>query len=338
MSQDLSESIERLSLSPQKSKTLREKKDLPILQKKADSSQVQEDDRRIKVKFWKRVQASQISTKTFLSKEKSLSKQLTFESEDFAREEEKFAPGEDIIHSKKPNSELEEISAGEEEFQMIPTFRRSLKRKVDSEETRQLKQIKLTVTKLENPSEQKVKVKLQPYRRYAQDVKLKAVALAAKLGASKVSAKTGIPESSIRRWKSVGVARLGVSGRKPQFSDLEVELLHLFKIQRNRGISMSNRTLLIAARNIAERRGLHGFVGSPSWLDGFKRRSRICYRRSTRVCQKIKKESEQQAKEFQDQIAQLTQKYNYPKGAIVNADETGIFFDCPSSYTLDFKV
>ena len=92
------------------------------------------------------------------------------------------------------------------------------------------------------------------------------------------------------------------------------------------------------ARSIAERDNLKDFVGSLSWLDGFKKRGRICYRKSTRVAQKVKPGSDVLVKDFQDKFFQLIEANQYAKEAIVNVDETGICFDSPSNYSLDFQV
>ena len=85
----------------------------------------------------------------------------------------------------------------------------------------------------------------------------------------------------------MGINRIGSSGRKPLFSDMEAELLRFFKTHRDKGIPVTNYTLLREARRIAEAKQ-RDFTGSTAWLDGFKRRHQICYRRTTHVAQKPK--------------------------------------------------
>ena len=155
------------------------------------------------------------------------------------------------------------------------------KRKSDLMIRDELKQMKTEVQNLAN--EPKVQIKLNSYRKYPLNIKTKAITLVKLVSVAKVSAHTGIPESTIRRWRKVGTARLGVSGRKPQFLEIEKDLLKIFKDERRKGTQITNQIMLREARKIAEREEIKGFVGSLSWLDGFKRRNQICYRKSTRV-------------------------------------------------------
>jgi hypothetical protein len=120
--------------------------------------------------------------------------------------------------------------------------------------------------------------------------------------------------------------------------ELEQKLLASFKDLRRKGIQVSNKLLIKESRRIANSLGFEDFIGSYSWLDGFKRRNNICYRRPTKVSQKLKETSQKDIEEFQAKLESLVEKHKYPVDAIANFDETGVCLDMPSKRTLEFKV
>lgn len=81
------------------------------------------------------------------------------------------------------------------------------KRKQMNNITREeLRRLKSSV--VEEPQEA-IRINLRPQRRYHEETKIKAVELCKKVGTLKVAAATSIPESTLRRWSKVGVARVG---------------------------------------------------------------------------------------------------------------------------------
>ena len=202
---------------------------------------------------------------------------------------------------------------------------------------RELKAFKLMVEE-EKIEAEKIKVNFKAVRRYTEETKSNTLKLAAKLGKHQVSLKSGIPETSIRRWRNIGAARKNGSGRPPQFLEVEKELLDFFRDSRNAGLLVSNNSLLFQARKIAERLKVKDFSGTLSWLEGVKRRNGITYRKSTRVGQRVPSTAKEDIEEFHKRFVELFERHKYPLSAIVNIDETGMNFDSVSSYTLDFKV
>jgi len=155
----------------------------------------------------------------------------------------------------------------------------------------------------------------------------------------RTSMMTSVPESTVRRWVKLGpTSQTQNSGRKPQFEAIEKDLLRLFKQQRLNGIPLTNKYLIQEARKIAVGQGIKDFLGTNSWLDGFKRRHKIGYRKSTHTSQKLKAESKEELQNFQDKLTQLTSTYHYSPEAVANIDECGLFYDNPPNFTLDFKV
>lgn len=117
----------------------------------------------------------------------------------------------------------------------------ALKRKrIPNQIREELKNIRLTVDKIEL-KEAPILVSLQ--RKYPIEAKKKVVELTKKIGAMRVARHTGIPETSVRRLSKTGIDRVGKSGRKPQYVEIEKELKRLFSDFR--GIQMTNRLLLI---------------------------------------------------------------------------------------------
>lgn len=209
---------------------------------------------------------------------------------------------------------------------------------LDEELKRELKMLKKNIAEPKPTEDGKIRIYLKTQRRYSTEVKTKVVELAEKIGPYQVSVQTGIPEASVRRWKKNGPVGKGGSGRQPLFPNVESELMKMFRDSRSLGILMTNSCLLNEARKIGERLKVKDFVGTLSWLEGVKKRNGICYRRSTRVSQRIPEDAKVQVEEFREKFLNLYTQHQYPLNAIVNIDETGINFDSISNYTLEFKV
>ena len=173
--------------------------------------------------------------------------QLTFEE---SQEEERKQETNDlsnvllIEYDKQAPKEEEKEHKSLQGINSAINRKRKLAPESESEISKTLKQIEATVESLGNTSEPKVHISLQPHRRYPKEMKMQALQLAEELGATNVSIKTGILESSIRRWKKVGVERLGLSGRRPQYIEVEKELIVKFKAERSRGTLITNQYLL----------------------------------------------------------------------------------------------
>ena len=76
--------------------------------------------------------------------------------------------------------------------------------------------------------------------------------------------------------------------------------LKLFRDVRTLGILLTNSSLLAEARKIAEGLKTKDFVGTPSRLEEVKRRNEICYRKSTRVNQKLPEKASILIEQFKD--------------------------------------
>ena len=175
-------------------------------------------------------------------------------------------------------------------------------------------------------------------RRYSETSKLRALELAHQHGFQKVAANTGIPETTIRRWSKVGVKKIGVSGRIPLFPAVEAELVNVFRDNRAKGLMIINSHLLQEARKIALRQKNPQSIGTMSSLQGIKKRQGICYRRHTRVAQKLPQDAPEKIEAFSNRIKLLFEEHAYDLKSVVKIDETGFFFDSFADQTLEFKV
>ena len=250
-----------------------------------------------------------------------------------------------ILRSERDDSEKESSNAfqdanSEEEQKETSlddnTCKPSLKRKREVDFLHeQLKMMKQEAEEAKNSG--LIHIKLKTQRKYTKQAKTEAVEIVKIWGASRTAAQTGIPETTLRRWSNKGTEKLGQSGRKPQFTDIEVDLFAKFQDARSKGILVNNNYLLQEARNIAKAKGIQHFIGTLSWLDKFKQRHNIGYRRNTHVGQKLKPGWKEELKQFQKSFMKLNEKHHYPLEAIWNIDETGITYDNPSNYTLEIK-
>ena len=151
--------------------------------------------------------------------------------------------------------------------------------------------------------------------------------LVKKLGYHRAAVETQILETTLRRWGKVGIKRIGKSSRHPIYPDIENDLIKTFRGARGSGMLTTNGIMIREARRIALRQKNADFVGTLSWLSGFKRRHQICYRRNTRVAQKLPVNAIQKIEEFTDELTKLIEIKKYQLDAIANVDETSIFFD-----------
>ena len=73
-------------------------------------------------------------------------------------------------------------------------------------------------------------------------------------------------------------------------------------------------------------------------MQGFKKRNGICYRRGTKVGQRVPEDAELKIQEFKDKVVKLFEENKYHLDSVVNIDETGLVFDAVSHSTLEFTV
>ena len=122
--------------------------------------------------------------------------------------------------------------------------------------------------------------------------------------------------------------------RTVTYQDTENATLQWFKAARDRNLPVSGPLLQAKAEEFALQLGETSFKCSTGWLDRFKDRHGITFKK---VCGESKSVNEH-SKDMTDWAAELkTLLSEYNPNDIFNADETGLFFRLLPDKTLDFK-
>ncbi|XP_013164004.1 PREDICTED: tigger transposable element-derived protein 6-like isoform X2 [Papilio xuthus] len=133
----------------------------------------------------------------------------------------------------------------------------------------------------------------------------------------KFSEESGLPVNS-RRLKSC------------EFKDVEECVLKWLKQCRDKKITIGGPILQEKAQQFAVELGHEKFRASNGWLQNFKKRNEIVFRK---ICGESVNETV--CDDWKDKLAELTAGYD-PED-IFNADETGLFYKCLPDKTLSFK-
>jgi transposase-like protein len=133
----------------------------------------------------------------------------------------------------------------------------------------------------ENDEEEISKMK-KTRRVYSKEVKTKAVELVRKFGVAKVSEKSNIPESNLKRWQNDQVAPTNRRrGRKIKHPDLEEELLMFITEKRTELKATTSRIMTKKAKQIAVVLNIKDMKFTWSWFLKFLNRNRLVIRSPT---------------------------------------------------------
>ena len=177
---------------------------------------------------------------------------------------------------------------------------------------------------------------------YTTKFKENAIRLIKAYGIGTVFHRTNIPLSCLRRWQKQGPERKEGSGRRPFWEDLEDDLLEWFSTQRESSKQVTVPLLQKEALRIFEEKykdeEIINFKCSIGWVNNWRRRHDVVYRSSTHH-QTRKSENEQAIIDgFTGQLEALIAKHKYTPDAIVNIDETPVYWDSTKKRTLEKKV
>lgn len=157
-----------------------------------------------------------------------------------------------------------------------------------------------------------------------------------------VSKKFGLSASTTSTiWKNRGTILLAFENnqtnckkiKKCEKSDIDAALLSWFKMQSSRGVPISGTLLKVQAEKFAIQFGYKDFVCNNGWLDRFKNRNNIVYR-------KISGEASAVDQTVVDDWLKTVWpdiRRDYCDSNIYNADETGVFYNITPDKTLKFK-
>lgn len=120
--------------------------------------------------------------------------------------------------------------------------------------------------------------------------------------------------------------------RLSEYPDLEKSLFIWFKQTRDKDIPVSGTLLKEKAKKFADSLKIDDFKASNGWLDGFKKRHSISFRK---ICGEEKAVNSEVCESWLEDLPKLTDGYSPTN--IYNADETGLFYKCLPDRTLTLK-
>lgn len=176
--------------------------------------------------------------------------------------------------------------------------------------------------------------------------KLKAIRLSEELKSNRKAAdRLGINECLIRKWKlqklqlkKTNNQRRAFRKGNPKFVELEEKLSEYILEHRAKGHSISCAMIRIHAMRLKREVCPDvQFKASRGWLYRFFKRQGFSVRRRTTMCQKLPAEFEDKLLEFQKYVIKKRKENKYILSQIGNADQTPVYFDMPSSTTVDKK-
>ncbi|XP_062567409.1 tigger transposable element-derived protein 4-like [Saccostrea cucullata] len=122
--------------------------------------------------------------------------------------------------------------------------------------------------------------------------------------------------------------------RKATYENTEQAVLQWFKAARDKNIPVSGPLLMAKSEEFATQLGDTEFKYSMGWLDRFKERHAITFKRVCGESNSVNEKSTAMT-EWSSNLKTLLDKYN--PSDIYNADETGLFFRLLPDKTLEFK-
>lgn len=120
--------------------------------------------------------------------------------------------------------------------------------------------------------------------------------------------------------------------KKGELQDVEDAVIMWLKQCRDKNIPISGPVLQEKAQHFAEQLSHPDFRASNGWLDRFKKRHEVTFKK---VCGESAAVDDGICEDWKNKLADLTQGYH--QDDIYNADETGLFFRCLPDKTLTFK-
>ncbi|KAM7313400.1 Pogo ele1 orf1-h 1e-40-j 4 [Ixodes scapularis] len=186
-----------------------------------------------------------------------------------------------------------------------------------------------------------------PRKQYSAAFKRKVILAAEAVGNSAAGRRFGVNEGSIRGWRRQKAALFACSGtrrsfrgpKQGSFPDLEEELTAFIKDQRAQHLAVNIELLQQKARELARGKGIPptDFKASKHWVSRFMTRAGFSLRRRTSISQKLPERYEELLISFQRHILSLRKATTFQLGQIGNADQTPVYLDMPSEFTVHEK-
>lgn len=159
--------------------------------------------------------------------------------------------------------------------------------------------------------------------------------------------KYTVDEKNIRRWRNEKeVLKIACSTRKAfrgpkkgQHKDLDELVVKYIVEKRAEGLPITREVITLKALEIATEMGIprHQFKASLGWCRRMMRRYGLTLRRRTTLAQRLPRDFDEKLRAYQKYVINLRKKNEYLMSQIGNADQTPVYFDMPSSVTVDVK-
>lgn len=184
-------------------------------------------------------------------------------------------------------------------------------------------------------------------RRFHYEAKLKReiIHCAEANGNREAGRKFNVSEANIRRWRKSKDALFTCQSTRKCFTgpkvgrypELEEAVATFIRDLRSAGKPVSTRIITLKAKEEAVCRNIENFKASVGWCHRFMVRFGFSLRRRTSICQKLPPQFEEKLVAYQCHIIKLRNEYSFAFNQIGNADETPVYFDMPSNWTVDEK-
>ncbi|XP_044595847.1 tigger transposable element-derived protein 4-like [Cotesia glomerata] len=120
--------------------------------------------------------------------------------------------------------------------------------------------------------------------------------------------------------------------RLSEFPDVEKCLLEWIKQTMDKNIPIDGPLLKEKSKQFASKLGINNFLASNGWLDGFKRRHNIAFKK---LAGESKSVDQRVCSQWETDLPHLL--HGYDPEDIYNADETALFYKCLPDRTFIFK-
>ncbi|QQP49044.1 Pogo ele1 orf1-h 1e-40-j 4, partial [Caligus rogercresseyi] len=157
--------------------------------------------------------------------------------------------------------------------------------------------------------------------------------------------KYGVTECNVRRWRAQkerlkNANSQRISFRGPQrgcFQEIDSRVFQYVTEKRQEAMPVTRAIIQLKALEIAKELNIpaNEFKASLGWVKRMMRRNGLSLRRRTSLAQCLPSDFEEKLLTFQRHAINLRKTHKYPFDQICNADQTPVFFDMPSSVTVN---
>lgn len=120
--------------------------------------------------------------------------------------------------------------------------------------------------------------------------------------------------------------------KQPEYPEIERSLVLWFTQCRQSNIPVGGPLLIEKAQSFAKKLNLNNFKANSGWLDRFKKRNNITFKK---ICGESAAVNKDVCLEWMEKLKHLIKDYDAKD--IFNADESGLFYKCLPDRTFCFK-